>query len=173
MCMKEVIISELSKLVGLKLQDLGRASNLFWLGFGDIIQIIRRGRSQESAEYALHIQCSWRITLNNKIVVASRDFYSTGSEWDGDIEDFDWDIQGNNRFDERIKTFLKDKGRLKVEQIESDEVGGLKICLCGGYKLEAFPDSSEDDDQSEHWRFFNRKDNSPHFIVTGKGIDSV
>jgi hypothetical protein len=74
--MKEIIISELDKLVDLKLQDAGRASNLFWLGFGDIIQIIRRGKTQESAEYVLHIQCSWRITLKNKIVIASKDFYS-------------------------------------------------------------------------------------------------
>ena len=171
--MKQVIISELGKLVGLKLQDTGRASNLFWLGFGDIIQIVRRGKNQESAEYALHIQCSWRITLNNKIVIASRDFYSPSSEWDGDIEDFDWDIHGNNRFDERIKTFLKAKGRLIVEQIESDEIGGLKVILSDGYKLEVFPGSSEDDEQSEHWRFFSRKENNPHFIVTGKGIEKV
>lgn len=100
-------------------------------------------------------------------------FYSPSSEWDGYIEDFDWDIQGNNRFDERIKTFLSDKGRLKVKKIESDEVGGLKVFLPDGYKLEVFPDSSEDDEQSEHWRFFNRKDNSPHFVATGMGIEKV
>lgn len=171
--MKEVIIAELGKLVGLKLQDAGRASNLFWLGFGDMFPIIRRGKTKVSAEYALHIQCSWRITLNNKIVVASRDFYSPSSEWDGDIEDFDWDMQDKNRFDERIKTFIKDKGRLQVKNIESDDIGGLKVFLSDGYKLEAFPDSSEDDDQGEHWRFFNRKDNSPHFVVSGKGIEKV
>ncbi|MEH7484431.1 hypothetical protein V7157_25840 [Neobacillus drentensis] len=171
--MKEVIISELGKLVGLKLQYAGRASNLFWLGFGDIVEIIRRGRTEATTEYALHIQCSWRISLGNKIVVASRDFYSPSSEWDGDIEDFDWDIKGNNRFDERIKTFIKDNGQIKVLQIDSNEVGGLNVFLSGGYKLEVFPDSSEDDEQSEHWRFFNRKENSPHFIVTGNGIEKV
>jgi hypothetical protein len=171
--MKEVIISELGKLVGLKLQYAGRASNLLWMGFGDIVKIIRRGRTEETAEYALNIQCSWRISLGNKIVVASRDFYSPSSEWDGDIEDFNWDIRGNNRFDERIKTFIKDNGQIKVLQINSDEVGGLNVFLSGGSKLEVFPDSSEDDEQSEHWRFFNRKENSPHFIVTGNGIEKV
>lgn len=40
--MKELIIAELGKLVGLELQDAGRASNPFWLGFGDMIPIIRR-----------------------------------------------------------------------------------------------------------------------------------
>ena len=171
--MKELIVSELGKLVGLKLQDVGRASNLFWLGFGDIIQIIRRGKTQETAEYALHIQCSWRITLNDKIVVASRDFYSPSSEWGGDIEDFDWDMQGKNRFDERIKAFVEDKEQLQVKNIESDCIGGLKVFFSDGYTLEAFPDSSKDDDQGEHWRFFNRKDNSPHFVVSGVGIEKV
>lgn len=53
--MKEVIRVELCKLLGLKLQNAGRASNLFWMGFGDMIQINRRGRTQETPEYALHI----------------------------------------------------------------------------------------------------------------------
>ena len=50
--MKELIIAELGKLVGIKSQDAGRASNLFWLGFGDMIPIIRGGKTQVSAEYA-------------------------------------------------------------------------------------------------------------------------
>lgn len=171
--MREEIELQVGKLVDLKLQHAGRASNLFWLGFGDIVEIIRRGRIEETAEYSLHIQCSWRIILDNKIVVASKDFYSPNSEWNEENEDFDWDIPGNNRFDERIKAFIKNNEQIKVLQIDSDEVGGLNIILSGGYKLEVFPDSSEDDEQSEHWRLFNRKENSPHFIVTGKGIEKV
>lgn len=171
--MREEIKSQVEKLVGLKLQLAGRASNLFWIGFGDIAQIIRRGKTEETSEYALNIQCSWRITWCNKIVVASRDFYSPNSEWEDNNEDFDWDIQGNNRFDERIKTFLEVKGSIIVEQIESDSVGGLKVILSEGYMLEVFPDSSEENEHSEHWRFFNRKDNSPHFVVTGMGIEKV
>jgi hypothetical protein len=77
-------------------------------------------------------------------------------------------IQGNNRFDELINNLIKDKGRLKVEKIESDEVGGLKIFLSDDYILEAFPDSSEDDEESEHWRFFDRKDKSPQFCCYRK-----
>lgn len=127
--MKEEIELQVRKLVDLKLQHAGRASNLFWLGFGDIAEIIGRGRIEK--------------------------------------------IPGNNRFDERIKAFIKNNEQIKVLQIDSDEVGGLNIILSGGYKLEAFPDSSKDDEQSEHWRLFNRKENSPHFIVTGKGIEKV
>jgi hypothetical protein len=83
----------------------------------------------------LHIQCSWRITFGNEIVVASGDIYSPNSEGGYDIEDFDWDIQGNNRFDERIKFFMKENEQLMVEQIESDEFGGLKVFFSGGYIL--------------------------------------
>ncbi|MDE5054037.1 hypothetical protein NDK25_17520, partial [Niallia taxi] len=110
--MKEKIKSQLVRLVGLKFQYAGRTSNLFWLGIGDLVKINRRGRIEETAEYALHIQCSWRITLGNKIIVASRDFYSPNSQWDEKNEDFDWDIKGNNRFDERINTFIKDYGQI-------------------------------------------------------------
>ncbi|WP_043932781.1 hypothetical protein [Bacillus sp. EB01] len=166
-------MSQLRDFIGLRLRLAGRASNLFWLGFGDIITLTRRGESQNTAEFALHIECSWRITIGNKIFIASRDFYVPSSSYDGVIEDFDWDIQGNNRFDERIKNFMKEKENLTVLKIDSDHIGGLNILLSEGYKLDVFPDSSDDDENSEHWRFFNRKGETPHFIVTGSGIDKV
>jgi hypothetical protein len=123
--MRAAIETELGKIKGLKLQYAGRSSNIFWLGFGELVQIIKRGKTEETAEYALHLQCSWRITLENKIVVASRDFYFPNSEWDDLNEDFDWDIQGTNRFDERIKSFLNDNELLMVERIAADDVGGF------------------------------------------------
>ncbi|PGY07105.1 hypothetical protein [Bacillus sp. AFS031507] len=172
--MKEAISSELGKLVGLKLQCAGRASNLFWLGFGEMISVTRKGKTEELAEYALDIQSSWRIIKENKILVASRDFYSPWSGWNEDNENFDWDIQGNNRFDERIKYFLEAvQENCIVESIDSDNVGGFKVFLSEGFVFEVFPDTSEDDEYSEFWRFFNRKDGSPHFVVTGNGIDKV
>lgn len=164
---------ELGKIKGLKLQYAGRASNLFWLGFGEMVQMIRRGQIEETAEYALHIQCSWRITFDNKIVIAARDFYSPNSKWNGHIEDFDWDIQGNNRFDERIQSFINDNEQIIVEEIAVDDFGGFTVILSNGYKLEIFPDSSEDDEDGEHWRFFNSKEKSPHFVVSGEGIERV
>lgn len=172
--MREAILTELSKILGLKLQYAGRASNLFWLGFGEMITVTKREKTNTVAEYALNIQCSWRICKGKRIVVASRDFYSPFSGWDEANGDFDWDIQGNNRFDERIKFFLESvQGNFFVESIDSDAVGGLKVFLSEGFVLEVFPDSTEDDEYSEFWRFFNRKNGSPHFVVTIKGIDKV
>lgn len=99
--------SEIGKLVGLKLRNAGRASSLFWLGFGEMISVSRKGETEETAEYALHIQCSWRIIKENKILVASRDFYSPRSGWNEDNEDFDWDIQGTIDLMSVLTTFWK------------------------------------------------------------------
>ncbi|CAG9623723.1 hypothetical protein [Sutcliffiella rhizosphaerae] len=44
-----------------------------------------------------------------------------------------------------------------VEEIKAEDFGGFAAILSNGYKLEVFPDSSEDDEDSEHWRFFNPK----------------
>lgn len=171
--MREAIRSQIGKLIGLNLQYAGRASNLFWLGFGELISVTRRGKTEELAEYALDIQCSWRIIKDNKILVGSRDFYSPRTGWNEENDDFDWDVQGNNRFDERIESFIENtKEHVAVERVEPDEVGGLKIFLSQGYLLEVFPDTSEDDEYSEFWRFFNRRENSPHFVVTGNGIEN-
>lgn len=171
--MRDAIRSQIGKLIGLNLRYAGRASNLFWLGFGEMISVTRRGKTEELAEYAIDIQCSWRITKDNKILVGSRDFYSPRSGWNVENDDFDWDVQGNNRFDEQIESFIENaKEHVAVERIEPDEVGGLKIFLSQGYLLEVFPDTSEDDEYSEFWRFFNRRENSPHFVVTGNGIEN-
>lgn len=133
----------------------------------------QKGKTEEVAEYALHIQCSWRIVKGNKIVVASRDFYSPRTGLDDENEYFEWDVQGNNRFDERIEFFIEGiNEHTIVERVGSDEVGGLKIFLSQGYLVEGFPDTSEDDEYSEFWRLFNRKEDSPHFVVTGNGIEN-
>src|SRR6478735_8215289 len=135
--MKKRIKSELGILVGSKLSNIGRASNLFWLEFGEALSVIRRGRTQELAEYVLHIQCSWRITKSNKILVASRDFYSPRTGLDGEDEHFEWDVQGNNRFDERTEYFIKSlKEPLTVKSIDSIlslQVMGLRRILTKKY----------------------------------------
>jgi len=107
--------------------------------------VFKRGRTEEAAEYALHIQCSWRIAKGNKIEDINEHTMSPRTGLENENEHFEWDIQGNNRFDERIASFIKDiNEHTIVERVDSDEVGGLKIFLSQGYLLEVFPDTSED-----------------------------
>jgi len=170
--MKEEIKLQLESLVGSKLNNIGRASNLFWLELGERLSVIRRGRTIELSEYALNIQCSWRITKENTIVVASGDLYSPNSDWNLDKEDFDWDVQGNNKFDEKIEYLMRSiKEPLTVEKIDLDEIGGLTIFLSKGFRLNVFPDISGDDEYSEFWRFYTRGKDSFHFVVTDNGIE--
>lgn len=169
--MKETIIKETNKLKGLKLRTAGRAAGMLWLGFGEMIPITRRGITEEGPEFALHIQCSWRLSANAKIVVAYQDFFVPRSDWMEEDEDFEWDIYGNNRFDERIRGFLNAADEaLVVTDVEVDSLGGLKIFLSARFVLEVFPDSSDEGEYSEFWRLFNRRQNSPHLVVSGNGV---
>ncbi|AZB42048.1 hypothetical protein CEF21_06955 [Bacillus sp. FJAT-42376] len=169
--MKNEIESGLNPLIGLELQEAGRASNLFWLGTGPLATVQTKRGSEIGAEYSLHIQCSWRLSAGKKIIAGSRDFYSPSSQWNGEMDDFDWDEYGNNRFDERIQLFNGRKRKLIVEKIVADDLGGCILSFSDGVALEVFPDSSDEDPDTEYWRLFNWKEKSPHFVVNGLGID--
>lgn len=66
--MKIKIENVLSCLVGLPLESAGRAANIVWFGFGDLLTIKnRKGTERKVAEFALHVQCSWRITKEKNI----------------------------------------------------------------------------------------------------------
>ncbi|MDA8213418.1 MAG: hypothetical protein M0021_16320 [Clostridia bacterium] len=67
----------------------------------------RNGTEKKVAEYALNVQCSWRITQEYEILVASGDIYLPSKRFNGAEEEFKWDIQGMNRSDERLKEFFK------------------------------------------------------------------
>lgn len=170
--MKIEIEEKLNLLSGLPLNTAGRAANLAWFGFGELLTVKNKKRIEKKvAEYALHVQCSWRITKDNKILVAYRDMYSPSKQWNGK-ENFEWDIQDANRFDERIEGLLltEFQPNVLVEEIQADSLGGVKIFFTEHYLLELFPDDSV---EGEFWRFFSFREevSSPHFVVTGKGIE--
>ena len=167
--MKNIIIEsieeELKVLVEKPLSNIGRAGNLLWLSLGEkIVTIDINGCEVLKGKYALHIQCSWRLTMGSRIIVGSQDFYipRTGlSE-----NDFNWDIQGQNRFDEKIKEFKKmAESKTKVVEVSADEFGGIKISFDSGIRLEVFP---EDSLEEEFWRFIEFGKKSKHFVVFDK-----
>jgi len=107
--LKESIEQALSVLIGLPLIGSDRALDLDMFYFGKAHTIsTRAGREKEIGEYALHVQCAWRITGPHGIIVASQDRYYPG---DGSYDvpnDFDWTLPGN-RCDTRLETFLREK----------------------------------------------------------------
>lgn len=173
---------ELAVLIGLPLWNGHRAANLLVLHFGaerhGVLQFgPRKGQPSTFGEYALHVQCTWRIAGPDGIVVARHDLYEPHSDLLREREswqwhdDPDWDCMklNANRWDERFQPWLAG-GPYIVESVAADSLGGLCVALAGGFTLDVFPDSSDDTEYSEHWRFFMPHDPRPHFVVEGCGI---
>lgn len=148
----------------------GRAADLEWFQFGPR-KVVKdsRGDEREVGEYALHVQCAWRIRRGDRVVVASRDLYSPREETDDRPANFNWDVQGANRRDKRIAELFQNETReFLVQEVEAGEAGGFTLILDDGHALDVFPDDSL---SGEHWRLFKPYAGEPHFVVTGDGIE--
>ncbi len=157
-------------LVGPPLWALGRAADLAWFEFGNHRTVATHsGKEKQVGDYALHIQCSWRITRGDKIVTGRGDIFCTPEESDEPLpSDFDW--QKGNRFDRIVGViFDHDSREFTVQSIQAGEAGNLAIMLEDGYKLEVFPHDSE---SGEHWRFFKPCSEEPHLVFSGIGLHS-
>jgi len=85
-------------------------------------------------------------------------------------EDFNWEPLGSNRRDKRIAALFQGETRqFLVRRIEVGEAGRFRILLDNDYALDVFPDDSLSD---EHWRISNPYVEGPHFVVTGKGLET-
>ena len=169
--MRDEIESSLQALIGLPLLSVGRAADLEWFQFGRPQTVTNsRGETKTVGEYALHIQCAWRIRNSAGIIVASHDRYEPAEAVE-DLESFDWDQPGANLCDRKMRQFLAEaKGDSQiVTQVEADDVGSLRILLSTDVAIELFPDSSEEDEYSEHWRFFQSTSGTKHLVVRNGG----
>lgn len=159
---KDNIENNLALLKGQPLVDIGRSGNLLWLGFGKRIKVrYNNGKTALKNYYSLDIQCSWRITFADKIVIADKDIYLPK---DGIyIEDFDWDVYGANLFDKKAEKFKKnfDSG-MRIADIQADNMGGAKLSFDTGHDFEIFPNDSLNE---EYWRLIIFDNPSKHFVV--------
>ena len=152
------------KIINKDVNLLGRTGTKVWLGFGDIIDTVNHeGKKVKKSEYAIHVECSWRIkNKQNHIIVAFYDIFQPNSsnEWS---EDFDWDVKGNNLFDEKA---IKWSMECEIRQVIRYEISSnldLAITFSDGDVLEAFIDTSVD---RECWRLFKHKSDN-HVVASG------
>lgn len=172
--MKEQIEHTLKVLTGMPLWSIGRAGSLEWFHFGSQRRTVTSssGGTKIVGEYALHVECAWRIIGPGGIVVASRDrLYPAGNDPYKDLMDFEWDKPDANRCDERVSMFLDKRmnAPLIVEAVQADLVGSLRLVLSDGYALEVFPDDTVG---GEYWRFFQPSMDTDHFVFTGHGFET-
>jgi hypothetical protein len=168
--MKDRIEQSLASLVGLPMWVARRAADMEMFQFGDRqLTRNRRGEPAEVGQYALHVQCTWRLLDARGIIAASQDCFYPAGDPDNKPPDFEWD-KAVNRRDERMAAFFATCGNAfpVVQRVEADRLGSLRVVMSGEVTLEVFPDNSLEE---EHWRFFRPASDEKHLVVTGRGLD--
>jgi hypothetical protein len=123
-------------------------------------------------EYALHVDCPWRIESGNEIITGFHDWYNFA----GDVEPDDWEParDGGSLQELRLRelfaspleierAIVNRASRLVVTNIASDAYGGCRIILDNHLCIAVFPCAST----REHWRLFRTNDESPHLVSEG------
>ncbi|WP_064692699.1 hypothetical protein [Rhizobium aegyptiacum] len=157
----------LQVLVGLPLSIVRNAADMKVLHFGTI-RPHRSGRGTVG-EYALHIQCPWRIVSESVVITGTSDRFVALQGGAGRNDDVP---QSQNLqfiriaallkgFDEATKSFINTTEQLVVMTASADTYGGADLALSGGYRLQIFPDGSLEED----WRFI--QDEGRHFVIEG------
>lgn len=171
--MREHVEKALAVLVGKPLWMCRRAADMAMFQFGAHVKTRDFfGKASEVGEYALHVQCAWRISKGNVISVGSRDLYYPANYQDESQEypaDFDWDREPNRR-DKLLRLLFADGTReFIVERIEVGAAGAFRAAFSDGFSLEVFPDNSF---KGEHWRLLNPEKDEPQFVMTGIEIEA-
>lgn len=167
--MNSEIENYLNQLQGKYISGIGRAGNIIWLNFtGTDVETEYTGKNILPGSLCLHVQCPCRmIDKENRIIIfASSDIYIPNSsiEW---CESFEWDIQGNNLFDEKSMHWLLSKGKVCINSYKFNIFGDLKLTLSNGNIFEVLINSSSSD---ECGRLFEKNSDKDHFVVTGQKV---
>ena len=154
--------TEFQLLLGLllhqKLQYIERTLNLVCLGFGKLLE--RKDRhsvTDEIAEYSIHIQCPFRILLNNKIVLGSDDLFLSQFP---DIESVDLNIKDSCLFDYKSKSLIQKFNNEIIIGVDMNKQNDL-ILYTSNLTIQLFVCNN----QFESWRFFKFDDESIQIVI--------
>jgi hypothetical protein len=141
---KDAIERALHPLLGLPLWAVGRAGSLAWFQFGQARSVPAfRGGPKKVGEYALHLDCPWRLIEPTGLVVAT-----DASEPD----------------------LLAQVGSppLFCAVVSGASDGGVSIRFVGGWLLVIEPAGP---DHLEYWRLFQPGMEGPHVVVGPAGVE--
>jgi hypothetical protein len=164
---------DINAIIGQKFSAIGRSWTMAWLGFGqEKVTLDRKGKEVVKSEFALHLQTPWRISDShvNCLIITSEDMYEPPSTTDFDAfewEEFNWDIQGGNLYDERVKNMNLAASDIRVLDVTVNDYFDICITFSNGWCLQAFTASS----QREIWRFFEPATAKDHFVADSSQID--
>ena len=132
------ITRKLSIVLSKPFRYIGRASNMAWLGFGqDVSGEDFHGKKRILAQYALHVQCSFRVVHLNKIILGNSDIFEPNTQTKC-MENFNWDVMGGNLYDEKSQILIEElkNESIVVSNVEVSCWGDLKLELTDGYVIE-------------------------------------
>jgi len=161
---RQQVLTSLSQIIGLPLTAAGRAADMRTFQFGTL-RAVARG---SIGDFALHVQCPWRIEGPDGIVTGRMDLWEPAEEDSPFDEDWDYEKSPNLQ-DTRLERWLAEhESALVVETIDADEFGGASIGLGQDFVLRIFPAGT----RGEDWRLFRPKSGLPHLIISGGAVES-
>ena len=115
------------------------------------------------SQYALHVQCFWRITGPDGEVVSENDFPTFNPETGKRI---------GERTDDKAQPFYAriESAALVVQSIDVSTTGNVRVEITEGYTLEVVPKWGRTDEQ---WRLLTPGDPDSHFVVSGLGVEPL
>ena len=168
------VMVHLQPLIGLELSIARRAADMRVLHFGQI----RKVEKGTVGDYALHIQCPWRLEGPQGTVTGRLDLWEPAED-SPDIDWETWDYDKNENlhdtlmgeflkgYDPQTRSFVNATGQLVVEAVKGDACGGAIIVLSGGFRLVLFPAGT----RGEDWRIFQPGIDESHFVISGGRVE--
>jgi hypothetical protein len=175
---RTTVIGHLGLLIGKKLSVARRAADMRIFHFGPLLR--EENGLRLRGEFALHIQCPWRVDGPNGVVTGRADLWEPADQdQEIDLETWDYESDGNLQdhrleellggFDPRANSFVNETEFLVVEEINADDIGAVSVALSGGYRLLLFPSGSVGED----WRFFEPSSDQDHLVVVGGAVEPL
>lgn len=174
--MADEVRGRLSVLIGLRLSIARRAADLRNFQFGRV----RKVPGGSIGEYALHVQCPWRLEGSRGIVTGRADLWEPADAGQ-EIDWGSWDYENNKNlqdrrlsellrgYDDATRSAVNETEEFVVEAVDADDCGGVVVTMSGGYRLLLFPAGT----RGEDWRFFRPETEEDHFVITGGRIEAT
>ena len=156
----------LASLVGLPLTCLCRVADLTMWDFGVQNLVTTKSGWKFFSDWAIHIQCAWRLLSSDAILVASEDITrSVAGEPVSDLQ------AGATLLDYRLQTLKLTGAALRVTSIESSHHTDLRIDFDRGLQLQILTLTSTRDSEVEFWRLIEMSGAKRHFVAKPSGIE--
>jgi hypothetical protein len=160
---RQQVIAALSQLIWLPLTAVRRAADMRTFQFGTL----RPANRGSAGDFALHVQCSWRIEGPEGIVTGRSDLREPVEDSAPIDENWDYETSPNLQ-DARLGQWLtRGQSAPVVESVDADDFGSAAIRFVHGFVLRLFPAGT----RGEDWRLFRPNSGTPHLVISGGAVE--